>query len=30
MKGKRYRTEDKVRIVREADAGKSIVEVSRE
>ena len=30
MKGKRYSTEDEVRILREVDAGKSIVEVCRE
>ena len=30
MKGKRYGTEDKVRILREVDGGKSIVEVCRE
>jgi putative transposase len=30
MKGKRYTTEEKVRILREADGGKSIVEVCRE
>lgn len=30
MKGKRYTTEDKIRILREADKGKSIVEVCRE
>jgi len=30
MKGKRYTTEDKIRILREADAGKSILEVCRE
>jgi putative transposase len=30
MKGKRYSTEDKVRILREVDAGKSIVDVCRE
>ena len=30
MKGKRYSIEDKVRILREVDAGKSIVEVCRE
>ena len=29
MKGKRYNTEDKVRILREVDGGKSIVEVYR-
>jgi hypothetical protein len=28
MKGKRYTTGDKIRILREADAGKSILEVS--
>ena len=30
MKGKRYNTEDKVRLLREVDGGKSIVEVCRE
>lgn len=30
MKGKRYRTEDKIRILREADRGKSVLEVCRE
>lgn len=30
MKGKRYTTEDKIRILREADSGKSIKEVCRE
>ncbi len=30
MKGKRYTTEDKIRILREADGGKSIQEVCRE
>ena len=30
MKGKRYTTEDKIRRLREADAGLSIVEVCRE
>jgi putative transposase len=30
MKGKRYTTEDKIRILRQADAGQSIVEVCRE
>jgi putative transposase len=30
MKSKRYTTEDKIRILREADAGKSILEVCRE
>jgi len=30
MKGKRYSTEDKVRILREADSGKSIMEICRE
>ena len=30
MKGKRYKTEDKVRILREVDGGKCIVEVCRE
>lgn len=30
MKGKRYTTEQKIRILREADGGKSIVEVSKE
>ncbi len=29
MKGKRYNTEDKVRLLREVDGGKSIVEVCR-
>ena len=29
MKGKRYTTEDKIRILREADRGKSILEVCR-
>jgi putative transposase len=29
-KGKRYSTEDKIRILRQADAGQSIVEVCRE
>ena len=29
MKGKRYSTEDKIRILREADSGKSILEVCR-
>ena len=28
MKGKRYTTEDKIRILREADGGKSLVRVS--
>lgn len=30
MKGKRYTTEEKIRILREVDAGKSIVEICRE
>jgi putative transposase len=30
MKGKRYTTEEKVRILRETDKGKSIIEVCRE
>ena len=30
MKGKRYTTEDKIRILREADSGKTIAEVCRE
>lgn len=30
MKGKRYTTEDKIRILRQADAGKPILEVCRE
>jgi putative transposase len=30
VKGKRYSTEGKVRILREADSGKSIVEICRE
>jgi len=30
MKGKRYSTEDKIRILRQADAGHSIMEVCRE
>ena len=30
MKGKRYTTEDKIRILREADGGKNIVEVCKE
>ena len=30
MKGKRYTTEDKIRILRDADRGKSILEVCRE
>lgn len=30
MKGKRYSTEDKVRTLREVDAGKSIVDVCRD
>ena len=30
MKGKRFSTEEKVRILREVDAGKSVVEVCRE
>lgn len=29
MKGKRYTTEDKIRILREGDGGKAIVEVCR-
>jgi transposase-like protein len=29
MKGKRYTTEDKIRILREADGGKAINEVCR-
>ena len=29
MKGKRHTTEQKIRILREADGGKSIVEVSK-
>ena len=29
MKGKRYTTEDKIRILRERDRGKSILEVCR-
>jgi len=29
MKGKRHTTEQKIHILREADSGKSIVEVSR-
>ena len=29
MKGKRYTTEDKIRILREADRGKSLLEVCR-
>ena len=29
MKGKTYTTEDKIRILREADTGKSILEVCR-
>ena len=29
MKGKRYTTEDKIRILRDADRGKSILEVCR-
>ncbi len=29
MKGKRYTTEDKIRILREADTGKSITPVER-
>jgi len=29
MKGKRYTTEDKIRILREADGGKAIAEVCR-
>ena len=30
MKGKRYKTEEKIRILREADQGGSIIEVCRE
>lgn len=30
MKGKKYSTEDKIRILRQADGGESIVEVCRE
>lgn len=30
MKGKKYTTEDKIRILREADGGKSVVEVCRD
>ena len=30
MKGKRYTTDEKIRILREADAGKSILEVCKE
>jgi putative transposase len=30
MKGKRYTTEEKIRILREADTGKSILDVCRE
>ncbi len=30
MKGKRYTTEDKIRILRDADRGKNILEVCRE
>lgn len=30
MKGKRYTTEQKIRILRQADAGKNIIEVCRE
>ena len=30
MKGKRYSTEEKVRILRDVDGGKSIVEICRE
>ena len=30
MKGKRFSTEDKIRILREMDTGKSIVEICRE
>ena len=30
MKGKRYTTEDKIRVLRDADRGKSILEVRRE
>lgn len=30
MKGKKYSTEDKIRILRQADGGRSILEVCRE
>ena len=30
MKGKRYTTEDKIRILRESDGGKAVAEVCRE
>jgi putative transposase len=30
MKGKRYSTEEKIRVLREADTGKSIVDICRE
>jgi transposase-like protein len=30
MKGKRYTTEDKIRILREADTGKTVQEVCRD
>ena len=30
MKGKRYTTEDKIRILRDADRGKNILEVCRQ
>jgi putative transposase len=30
MKGKRYTTEDKIRMLREADGGRSLVELCRE
>lgn len=30
MKGKRYSTEEKIRILRDVDAGKSVVEICRE
>jgi putative transposase len=30
MKGKRYSTEDKIRILRDADTGKSVLDVCRE
>ncbi len=30
MKGKKHTTEDKIRILREADAGRSIVEICKE
>jgi putative transposase len=30
MKGKRYTTEEKIRILREADSGKGILEVCRD